>query len=360
MKFLFTVIFIIASQFCSANMASPVREGTYSSSAFSSRDVDILKEKIIITPDSEFRTALFSVEYLIKTETDGVQIPLLFHAADYKGDFKVRVDNSEVMISDIPPEFQNVYNSPFTKFSGSVQGQNEVVIYWTEKSGNVYSLNDLKYFETNLSKGEHKISVEYIANVWTDRSGWIKEYSFRYSLSPAKYWKSFGSLEIILNSGKFGKQVTSNLNSSPSLHFDSLTVWTYDKLPGNYFQINYTPEVSTAAKILLSAGTDGLTLFFALLLIIPHLILILKFRKLYPQKKYSWILISGSILIPLLILIFYIYSYELIDNVIGEEAGRYHGYVFMVIVIYPLFMPLYWLVMWVTDKFYRRKLNLKF
>ena len=357
-----TIILFLIGQLCFANMASPIRAGTFSSSAFSSRDIDILKEKIYLKVDKDFRTAFYQIEYFIRTDSNGRQIPLLFHAKDYKGDFKIWVDNQEVKLLDIPNEYKTTANTPFERFSNSFaqpsrSGEPEtVVIYWEKNSGFVYELNDLKYFETDLTKGEHRIRIEYVANVWTDILGWVKEYSFRYSLSPAKNWKSFGSLEITLDASDFNSALTTNLGKPKNGQLDSISVWNFSKLPSDYFDI-YKPEISAFAKIMIAIGPLGLTLIFALLISLLHFISIKKYRKSEPTKKHSWVVIVGSVTIPLIILISYMISYELIDYSIGEEAGNYHGYTFLAIILYPLLLPIYWVIMWLADKRIKGRIN---
>lgn len=76
-----------------ANMASPFIEGTKAASAISSRHVDILHESIFIQIDENFHTAKYKVEYTIKSDVVGKQIPLLFCAVDYKDDFCVWLDD---------------------------------------------------------------------------------------------------------------------------------------------------------------------------------------------------------------------------------------------------------------------------
>jgi hypothetical protein len=344
-------------------MASPIWEGTFSSSAFSSSDIDILKEKIYLKVDKDFRTAFYQIVYIIRTDTNGKQIPLLFHAKDYKGDFKIWIDNREVKLLDIPSEYKTAANSPFEKFSNSFEqpsrnDQSEtVVIYWEKNSGFVYDLNDLKYFETDLARGEHQIRVEYTANVWTDISDWVKEYSFRYSLSPAKNWKSFGSLEVTLDASDFNSSLRTNLGQQTNGRLDSISVWNFSKLPADYFEIIYTPEISAIAKTLIAISPFGLTLFFALLIAFLHFICIKKYRKSEPTKKYSWVVIAGSITLTFFILISYMVSFGIIDNVIGDEAGNYHGYTFLVIILYPLLLPVYWTIMWLADKRIKGRIN---
>lgn len=77
-------------------MASPFIEGTKAASAISSRHVDILHESIFIQIDENFHTAKYKVEYTIKSDVVGKQIPLLFCAVDYKDDFCVWLDDRPV------------------------------------------------------------------------------------------------------------------------------------------------------------------------------------------------------------------------------------------------------------------------
>ncbi len=363
MKQIAAIVLFLTGQLCFANMASPIRTGTYSASPFSSRDIDIRKETIHLKMDKEFNTAQFEITYFIKTDTAGKQIPLLFHARDYKGDFKVWVDNQPVALLDIPAEYTATAHSPFEKFSDSFEpsageGQPEtVVIYWEKNSGIVYKLNDLKYFEADLSKGEHQIRVEYTANAWTDVSDWVREYSFRYSLSPAKNWKSFGTLEITTDASAVNAPLTTNLGQPASGNLNTTATWNFTKLPANYFEITCKPRVSRFAGLLITLSPLGLTLIFSLLMASLHLLLIANFRKTKPDTKHSWVVIAGSILIPFTVLVGYMYSFSIIDNAIGAQAGKYHGYTFLVMIFYPLLMPLYWGIMWGADRIIKHTIH---
>jgi hypothetical protein len=354
MKSTLTLLFFFIARLCTANMASPIREGTLSSSAFSSRDIDILKEKIHITLGKDFKTASFVIEYFIRSDIEGVQIPLLFHAQDYVGDFKVWVNNQEVPVLD------GHTGSLFEKFSDSFDssdGESETVtIYWEKESGFIYPVSDLKYFDADLPKGESMIRVEYTASAWSDISKWVKEYSIRYSLSPAKHWRSFGSLEIIVDGSAFSSQLTATIGQPTRGKLDSVAVWDFDSLPADFFEIIYTPEINAYSKFLIAIGPKGLTLFLALVIAVLHYWVVKKFRRSKPARKYSWVVMAGSIINPLIILIGFTLSFGLIDMAIGAAAGGYHGYTVMVILLYPILMPVYWLGMWVADKRIKSKI----
>jgi hypothetical protein len=242
-----TFLFLLFEQFAHANMASPIWEGTMTSSAFSSKDINILSELIHIKIDKDYKTAKFIIEYTIQSNVTGRQIPLLFYAQDYKDSFFVWVDNQKVTIQGIPEKYTHFENSPFSGFSSFKDDNNrknendEVTIYWYKNYGFVYRLNDLKYFETDITKGVHKVRVEYTANVWTDISGWIKEYSFRYSLTPAKYWKSFGNLNITVEQEGTVRQLSTNIGEPIEKTYKAKKK---KKLSWNLFSISHVDSLT--------------------------------------------------------------------------------------------------------------------
>lgn len=63
-KHFLVIVFFLIVQFYLTNMASPLkRENPYGSIAFSSRDIDITKEKLFVTLDADFNTASYVIEY---------------------------------------------------------------------------------------------------------------------------------------------------------------------------------------------------------------------------------------------------------------------------------------------------------
>lgn len=344
-------------------MSSPIGEGTMTGSAFTSKDINILSENIQIKIDKDYKTGKFIVEYTIQSDILGKQIPLLFYARDYKDSFLVWVDNQRINIQNIPEKYIHIDNSPFSMFSGSFEknnqlnGSDEVSIHWYKNSGFVYKLNDLKYFETDIAKGTRKIRVEYTANVWTNISGWIKEYSFRYSLTPAKFWKSFGTLNISVEQEGTVRQLSTNIGQPVEKTFQAKNNWTFTKLPDEYIEFSYTPKANTLAKTLITIEPFGLSIIAGIILFGLHLLFVLWYRRQFPNKKYSPVVILGSLIIPFLILLSYMYSYDIIDNLIGEDAGRHHGYIFLVIVFYPILLPIYWTILWLLDRHQKRKMT---
>jgi len=358
MRILLVIVLISFSSMGYANMASPYRDGTKVAAAFTSNDIDILKERINVILNKDAGTANYFVEYTIRTDKDGKQIPLLFYAVEYKGDFKVWVDGKEVSVQKIPDDYTG---KTFEGFSNSYNNKDidkaEVKIHWRENTNAIYKITELKYFEVDLAKGEHTIRVEYTANVWVNRANWVKEYGYRYSLSPAKNWRSFGTLEISVNAVGFGEDLKTNLGQQTSGRLDSAAVWKFDKLPVDVFEISYVPKVSSFAKFLIDLEPFGIAVIISIMLANIHFYLIWRYRKGKPTKRFSWVMIAGSFVVPAIILFYYVYSYEIIDNVIGEHASRYHGYNFLVVFAYPVVLIIYLIVMWVLDWVIKKRVN---
>jgi hypothetical protein len=350
------ILLLLFAQLCKANMSSPVWEGTQVSTAFSSKDIRILSERIHIKIDKAFSTAKFIVEYTIQSDVSGKQIPLLFYAQDYKDSFLVWVDDQRIDIQKIPEKYTRIGDSPFSSFSGSFEksyhanGTDEVTIHWSENSAFVYKINDLKYFETDIAKGTHKVRVEYTALAWVNVWGWVKEYSFRYSLTPAKFWKSFGTLNIQVEQEGDVKELGTNLGRPVEQKFATINNWMFTKLPAEYFEFSYSPDINLVAKMLIFITPLGIAVIIGVCLFIWHLILVRRYRRKFVSKKYSPVVIVGSLIVPFLGILSYIFAYPVIDSIIGDAAGRHHGYIFLVMMLYPILLPIYWVVLWLFDK----------
>lgn len=251
MKTKFLYLFLLLPYLVRGNMSSPIQQGTMSSAPFSSKDITIVSEKIFVTIAPDGKTARFSIEYNIKSDIEGQQIPLLFYARDFKDSFTVKLDDKSIKLQDTPTKY--LEKNMFDGFLSLENQDEEVTIYWGTNvmENTTCRLQELKYFETNIEKGVHKITVTYTAEAWIDRLGWLKKYDFRYSLSPAKYWKSFGTLEINIKQQGEQKQLTTNLGTPTESNNNSQT-WLFDKLPAEYFTISYAPSPSKLAAILIN------------------------------------------------------------------------------------------------------------
>nr|WP_294860455.1 hypothetical protein [uncultured Fluviicola sp.] len=362
LKYLLPIFLFFATNSCLANMASPIQRGSYPMSAISSKDMDILNENIRIRIDKYFQQALYKVEYTIQSEREGLQIPLLFHARDCLGKFKVWLDGKPVEIKEIPYELQDT-SGIFDSFSNSFKkedGQHgkSILINENQYSGRYFPLSDFRYFEISLKPGIHKISAEYIGKVWVDHHDWTKEYSFRYFLSPAKQWKSFHALNVVVDASAFDKKIHSNLGIPDSGNI-KIAFWHFSKIPSDYLQLSYQPPLNRSAEILITISPWGITAIWGFIILVFHVLLVRFTQKKHLNQLTSFLVITGSLILPFIILIGYGYSYDLIDYVIGTDAGKYHGYTFFSVFLYVLLMPAYWLNMKYTRLYFKNRFAVK-
>ncbi len=357
MRYPFLLLLFFITRTVSANMASPYLPGMQVDHPITSKNVSILYERIHIIPGKDFHEALFRVEYTVKADSAGKQVPLLFHAVDYNSGFTVSVDGKQVELRRFPDNFMKPTEELLKDFDHKKEewSNEHISVSWNDGRVNSYRLSDLLYFEIDLDTATHVIRVEYTATAGGDRSGgraseWVTEYSFTYSLLPASFWKAFGGLEITLDASHFGGTITTDLGPPVSGNLDDIATWKFDGLPMEQFHIYHTPEISSFAQLLISIGPLGLTLIFAVIVAFLHVLAIRSHRKRNPGTKYSWVVIAGGTVLPFFFFIVFMLSFGLIDSAVGPHAGRYHGYTFLVVVFYPLIMPAYWAIMWLVDR----------
>ncbi|PHR48067.1 MAG: hypothetical protein COA32_05955 [Fluviicola sp.] len=340
-------------------MASPVSPGTKIASPLTSASIDIIKERIFIKPDKNFKTALFTIEYYIKSDKQGQQIPLLFYALDFREDFKVWIDDQEIHLKNIPEDlliqdssllfdFNHLFDSTYNSYS-----DNELFLNYGSWNNYYLNIEDLKYFETEITKTYHIVRVEYKANRWVDHSGWIKQYSFRYALSPAKYWKSFGELEVTIDGSNFKGELTTNLGDPIVDELSQKAYWKFSSLPKDVLEINYKPK--SFSENTLKSIPFFTSILLGILLTVIHYFIIKRYRQKNPRSKFSYPFLIGSFLVPLFALMGFSYSYDIIDSFIGEHASKYHGYIFIYNFSYPFILVIYLLSMSLLDKDMKKK-----
>src|SRR5690606_37585311 len=112
----------------------------------------------------------------------------------------------------------------------------------------------------------HQIHIEYTSRAWVDLWDWVKKYSFKYSLFPAKFWRSFNSLEITLSASENNSEIITNLGEPTEGNPTSLATWKFDKLPDDEIEISYKPQiVSVWAKMLLSVKPLKMVILLAII-----------------------------------------------------------------------------------------------
>lgn len=351
-------IFLFACNVCLANMASPIQRISYPMSVVSSKDLDILNENIHIRIDKYFLRAFYKVEYTIQSDREGFRIPLLFHARDCLKNFKVWLDGKEVELKEISFDDQETSNK-FNAFSNTFkenydERRKAILIKDNPHGGRLLPISDFHYFEVDLSKGIHKIYVEYIGKSWVDNSDWVREYSFRYFLAPAKEWKSFHELNLSIDASEFDQPIHSNFGPPDSGSLKGTAHWKFSKIPSDYIQITFSPKATGFAKFLIDLGPLVIAIIFILLILITHVSLIWFTRKKERDLSARWIVIAGSIIFPFFILYSFGFASDFIDYFIGFHASGYHGYEFLAVLLYIFLMPLYWLGMYHLSKEHRK------
>ncbi len=311
-------------------MASPVNEGTFGTSPFISQYVNILHENLHIVIDENFEYADFVVEYNIHAEKSGTQIPLLFYASSYYENFKVTIDGKEVTLarqedfwSAYGPEkekltsFHYLYNAD-RKAISEIENQ-----FKYGRSEHIY-LKDFLYFETDISEGNHTIKVTYKATNWRYKHNRVNEDSFLYALAPAKYWKSFGTLNVTIDASKVKDTVFANVGTPETGGINGVTTYEFSKLPVEILQISRVPKLSSLARFLIKIESFQLALFFISFIVLFHVWMMFRFRKKYPRRKFSTPAFIGMCIIPFLFIFLLIVATFLIDVAIGEPyaSGR--------------------------------------
>lgn len=339
-------------------MASPLQTGTQSGSAFSSRNLDVLFEKIRITPDAAFETAQYEIEYTVLANQSGILVPLAFYAMDYEGDFEIWKDGEPVPFRTVSPNGGFGEGSPLADFGQYFDRDSVITLDWKDYQSELTRPEDLLYFEIRLDSGTSVIKVKYTAHAWDYRGEWLRELSFRYSLTPAHYWRSFGAIEVKLDATGLDFPVSTNLGNPDFGRLDSVAVWMLGNIPVETIMVNREAKLEGGAATLVGIGPFGLMLIFSAILIVIHLMLIFWHRKRKPTMKLSWIAVAGGVIFPFIMLMSYLWALDVIDSAIGEMASHWHGYSFLIMIFYVVVMPVYLGAVVILDVVLRKR-NLK-
>ena len=358
MKLRFFLLCFLNVLWLHANMASPVQEGTLGTRPFINQYVHIVHENLRIVIDENFQYANFDVEYIINAEKSGEQIPLLFYASEYYENFQVYVDGKLVAL-ERQEDFWDLYGKDKEKLA------NFHYLYTTDRSevaevdlsGNErVSLNDFLYFKTDLSEGEHRIKVTYKASNWRYKHSRLNEDSFRYVLAPAKYWKSFGTLDVTIDASAVNDEVFINIGTPKTGDINGVSTYTFDKLPLDVIEITRKPTLSAFAQFLLNLESFWLSVILILPFFLLHVWLMYRFRKKYPQKKLSMPAIFGAVIIPFLYIGVAIAATLWIDAAIGKPyaSGRQSYGAFFEFLFIPYYLISYILFSIIVDFIFKK------
>lgn len=296
----------------------PYWPGTQSGSAIAGKDINIIREKVDVKIKKDIRQADITVEYLLKSEESGVQIPLIFYADNYVGGFSVSLNDKPVQLSKVESDFDfsafgmpEIENAENLKLSYGDFGRNDGEIEMP--------LIDLKYFKTDLNEGIHKVVLKYTAEAWVDQSGtnrqYIKEYSYRYSLAAAKQWKSAGGMDLTIESEDPERHFTVNLGDFTEELPDRKHLWKMDGAPSvDHIVIQLTPKVSSLHQTFLNLFPVYIWLFGIVLMLPLIWWMVKRWRKRNPGNKPTGIIIVAVLLFPLLVFGWMLLTSYLIDS----------------------------------------------
>lgn len=345
-------LLMVVARAASANMASPEIFGSRSAAPIVSRQLDVLGETLHIRGFGRLDSATVHARYRIMVPA-GLRgpMPLLFVALERGGPLQVLFDGHQVATGA----------STITDLQGFLDPShgraNELVVGFSGVNGGwVLGPDDLVPFTLDLTPGEHTVDVTYTALPWVDRGDWIREASIRYSLSPARHWKSFGPLEVIVEVPEADGLYRMKEPNEGTL--SGRAVWRFPGIPSNTITVSFTPSVDATARLLMGLSPFGMALISGMVLLLLHVRWMHRFR-LSGGTGRSWPLVIGVLLAPLGFLLAYLHGYDLIDLAIGPDAGRFHGYTFLYLGLYPIITPLYGLGCWLLDRHWKRQALLK-
>ncbi len=335
-----------------ANMASPVQQGTFGTRPFISQYVHIVHENLRITVDENFQYADFDIEYIINAEKDGVQIPLLFYASEYYENFEVTIDGKKITLQK-QEDFWDLYGDDKEKltnfhylYNTDQKAIREIENQFKYGRSDRISLNDFLYFKTDIAAGKHSIKVRYKANNWRYKHNRLNEDSFRYALAPAKYWKSFGTLDVTIDTSKVKDEITINLGEAKSRNNNGIATYHFEKLPVDIIQITRIPKLSSFTTFLLNLESFWLAIILISFIVLFHVWKMYRFRKKHPEKKISIPAILGAVVIPVTFILMLLIATFWIDASIGkpyasgrESYGAFYSFLYLpkYIFIYVIF-----------------------
>lgn len=341
------------------NSAQTYFDGTRGAAPFLGKHVDILHEHILIVPDSAFRSARFRVEYTVRSDRTGPAIPMVFFALEYAEGFRVLFDG--VLLSTYPVPRHTVLSD---KRLADI-ADNFYVRRYTfppDLSDTVpkvsiggSDLKDLLFFRADFTPGEHRIVFEYVATPFIDIATPTRTYELRYALSPASTWRSFGTLDIVLDLSSAGiGDVETNLGA-PGISTPDRWSWHFDRMPVEEISIERRHPLNAMARTLIAITPEGLALIALVLCGWWHTQAIRSFRKRVPEG-FSWVLLFGGLMVPALAILVDIYAHPLIKAAIGAaEHTMYGSYSGMAILLYPVLMPVYFGLMALWDLWCRKR-----
>lgn len=347
----------------------PFQDGSYWSTVITNKQVDILYENILISINQDFTEAKYVIEYKIKCSSCSTHLPLLFHNNDSYKNLKVWADGKKIPLKNVSPyldtaQILKIFNIPFDErntLSTDFYNLQWGPWYNEEQHFTEHPLDNLQYLELEIIKKTHHITVEYKADVWRDQSGDISKYSFRYSLFPARFWNSYGGLDVTIEIDGNTDYVSTNLGLPKEGEFKNINHWTFDRLPADAIVISFSPTIPLLGKILLFITPLNLTLIASIILILIIIKLFKRKRLKNPSIKMTTLILIAALLVPIFMWTLFICSSFLVSMAVGQHAVKNGGYMVFAIMAFPWYyfisVPLLYFLFYWTDKSIKKNLT---
>ncbi|MGF1460640.1 MAG: hypothetical protein ACFBSG_16645 [Leptolyngbyaceae cyanobacterium] len=287
-----TALLILLSHFSPvaiANMADPFQVGDLFTEPWASvANFDIRHEDLRLDLRQLETSRFVQVEatYFVHNPGVAVTVPLLF-AAPGLADGSVTIDDQPAMAvtPTAAPAIPEEWGMP--QFRQSLQGFQ---------------------FDVPLTSGEHTITVAYRGVPDSDDAGVYRQYTLEYWLSPARQWRSFGTLTVDVFAPKsWSTTLVPPITAVAQQHWQT----TFDQLPSEQITVTTRPVLSpmvSSTRLLLRLGSIAISLYIVMLLY-------RKLGRLSRQHNWSspWLVLTFVIGVPL--------SIPLVISIAGTGLG---------------------------------------
>lgn len=332
-----TLLFLPLFSF--ANMAQTYFAGTDHSSLYLVSDKEndngcvVKKENLYIKIDknkekSKFSAyfADFTAKYIINSDKKQ-RISLIFIAQNIIGTHSITINGQKIKNIPLNPD----ENYPFLQKEVK---ENTVFYFVKFKDNQVYFsdyINDLIFFEADLTEGENVININYNANLSIDTSGFLPKYELNYAIYPSQYWNTFPPIEIEMQIPDY-LQVRSN-NIREGKEKENIIKWDVKNLSIGTLEWVFTKKTTWLQDLVLLISPVGFMFITIFICFIFHILLI---KKLQHFK----LNLLDFIVSPIIGYTVYFLSYPFIEWVIDTKGGN-HGYFFLFIFTIILAIPIY-------------------
>jgi len=339
--------------FTFGNMAKPYTDGAGHSVIFSNKSAKVLNETIdisILNQNEEDKSlsgfkAKYKIVYTIYSE-ENAAIPLLFIGIGLSNFQSILVNNSAVKNDSLS---KNEILAKKYSFIELYQ-DNYCYIKYNKDDKTFVPLSSLIYFHANIQKGENQIIIEYEGELEVNRYGFESNYKLEYSLYPSQFWKSFGPISIYLHLPKDYELKESNFDEV--YNEKEAVKWKITDINQEKFSISFAKKQNLCIQFLLELHPFGIACLSLLFFSVLNFYCIKKHR-VETVNKYNYYLPIGIFVVPILFYTIFIFSYDFIDFMMKKESK--HGYYFLFVFTYPIFLLIYALIFWTIDIHFKKK-----